>query len=102
VSDLDQVVQFAAFAYAGFSQGSTIDTRSGADLDIILDHDVPDGIDSNEFSIETADLAGRAGGFDAARFWCHKRKAIPADCSIRLNDHPITDLATVADTHAGV
>src|ERR1700675_2233381 len=59
-------------------------------------------MNSNDFGVEVSNLAGFANGFNAPRFTRHKGESIPADCRIGLDNHPAPDLASVADTNAGV
>ena len=102
VADLDQVIQFGTSTNPGLSQRAAIDAGTRPDLDIILDHYTSDGIDANEFSIEAANFAGRDSRLDAAWFGRHISKAISSDRGICLNDHPVTNLATIANSDAGV
>jgi hypothetical protein len=102
VTDLDEVVQFGTFADPGLSQCSSIDAGPGSDLNVILDYDVSDRIDPNDFVIKTADFTRCLGGFDAARLNRNERKTVASDRGICLNDHSGADLATVADAHTGV
>ena len=102
VADLNQIIQFGASTDPGLSQRAAIDAGTRPDLDIIFDHYTSDGIDANEFGIEAANFAGRDSRLDAAWFGRHISKAISSDRGICLNDHPATNLATVAYSDAGV
>jgi hypothetical protein len=42
VADLDEVVDFGAFADDGFAETGAVERGVGADLDVVVDHDAAD------------------------------------------------------------
>ena len=90
VADLNEVVELCAFADARFAKGAPVNAGVCADLDVISNHHIPDRVDPDEFGIECLYLARFAYGFDAAALRRDKRKTIPANNRIRLNDHQIS------------
>src|SRR5580693_5781779 len=84
VRDLDQVVQFGAFADKGRSDRRPVDRHIGSDLHPVLDQYIPDLGDLLKAPIRLR----------------RKAKTIPADYRTRMDRDIGADHATVIDLHA--
>ena len=102
MSDLDEIIELGTTPDSRLPEGPPVDTSSRSDLDIVLNDDVPQRMNSNDFGVEVSDFAGLANGFNAPGLTRHKRKSISADRRIGLNYDSAADLAPIADANAGV
>jgi hypothetical protein len=59
-------------------------------------------MNSNDFGVEVSDFAGFTNGFNAPRLTRDEGESISADRGIWLNNDPAPDLASIANTDAGV
>src|SRR5262245_40795552 len=102
VAYLNQIIQLGTLAKTRFPQCPAVDASVSPDLDIVFDDNVTDGADSNKLLIETRYGAALAGRFNTAGFRRDVREAVSANGDVWLDDHAISDRATVADADTGM
>lgn len=84
VADVHQIVDFRASGDAGCIQGATIDRGVGADLDVVVDFELPD---LRKFFIT------------AGRLIANVAEAIAAEHRAGVNDHSVSETHTGIDCH---
>src|ERR1700733_6158936 len=100
MSHLDKIVELRTMANPGLSEGSAVDTSARSNLNFILDDNIPQRINSNDFRVKFLNFARLVSRPPPARPASPECEPIPTNRRIWLDDHSAPHLASIPDINS--